>query len=341
MVSQAKEGDSWLKENVPRGQGGDVIAISSNGWTAVVGQATILISPSGRRSWKVLDGGKGGFRSTIDGGTTFRDVDQLGRPLPTSLSRKELCPAESAVLTTSGRLYVKTVCEHTTQLWSIPTRSQSEAWNVVSFTYERDPSNGIYSAGHNLTLIGERVLIDTNLPTGPALLTTDDNGGTWYPWWHGAAEDAGIVGLSFIDEQTGWMLQGNGRLLKTVNGGRRWDSLTQLPSEFAGKFTALEFADSQTGFIVGLNGLAFVARDGGRSWEQKNVSTTADLYKLAAADAKRVWAVGNKGTLMETVDGGEHWQRVALGVDKDIRFGLTVKDGIAWLISDGALFRSS
>lgn len=341
IVSQPKRADSWLKDEVPRGQGGDVIAFSNDGWTAIAGQGTVLLSPVGGRSWKVLNGGKGSFRLTIDGGSTYRNVDQLGKPLPSSLSIKKLCSAESAVLTSSGRLYVKTICEHTTQLWSIPTRNQTETWNVVSFTYETDPSNGVYSAGHNLTLVGERVLIDTNLPTGSALLTTDDNGATWYPWWHGSAEDAGIVGLSFIDERTGWMLEGNGRLLKTLDGGRRWDSLTQLPSELAGKFNALDFADSQTGFIAGLDGLLFVARDGGRTWERKDASTTADLYKLAAADAKRVWAVGNKGTVLETADGGEHWRKVELGVDKDIRFGLTVKDGTAWLVLDRLMFHSS
>lgn len=341
MVSQPKEGDSWLKEELPSGHGGDVIAFSSDGWTAIAGQATVLISSARGRPWRILDGGNRSFRSTIDGGSTFRNVDQLGKPLPNSLSRKQLCPAESAVLTSSGRMYVKTVCDHTTQLWSIPIRNQSEAWNVVSFTYERDPSDGVYSARHNLTLIGERVLIDTNLPTGSALLTTDDNGATWYPWWRGSAEDAGIVGLSFIDERTGWMLEGNGRLLKTLNGGRRWDSLTQLPSEFAGKFTALYFADPQTGFIAGFDGLLLATRDGGRSWERTDASTTADLYKLAAADPKRVWAVGNKGTVIETADGGEHWRKVELGVNKDIRFGLTVKDGIAWLVLDGFLFHSS
>jgi photosystem II stability/assembly factor-like uncharacterized protein len=66
-----------------------------------------------------------------------------------------------------------------------------------------------------------------------------------------------------------------------------------------------------------------------------------DLYKLAAANAKRVWVVGQKGTVLETSDGGEHWRKVELGIEKDIRFGLTVKDGIAWLVLDGFLFRSS
>jgi len=268
---------------------------------------------------------------TLDGGNSFRNVDQLGSPLPSSVNIKKLCSAESAVLTPSGRLYVKAICDHTTRLWrSIPTRNEADSWNVVSFTYETDPSNGVYSAGHNLTLAGERVLIETNLATGSALLTTDDNGANWYPWWQGSPEDAGIVGLSFVDERTGWILEGNGSLLRTIDGGRRWNSLSRLPSELAGKFNALEFADSQTGFIVGVGGLLLVTTDGGLTWERKNPSTTVDLYKLAAADAKRVWAVGQNGTVLETSDGGAHWRRVELGVEKDIRFGLTAQPGLHW-----------
>ena len=84
-----------------------------------------------------------------------------------------------------------------------------------------------------------------------------------------------------------------------------------------------------------------IARDGGRSWQRKDAYTTADLYKLPAADTQRVSVVGNHGTVLETADGGAHWSKVQLGIEKDIRFGLTVNDGIAWLVFDGFLFRSS
>lgn len=339
-VSPPKVIDNWRRSEVPHGKQGDVIAFSSDGWTAIAGLGTVLLSPGGQ-TWKELSGGKGSFHSTIDGGTTYRNVDQLGKPLPSSFNINELCSAESAVLTSSGYLYVKTVCEHTTQLWGIPTRNQSAAWHVISFTYETDPSNGVYTAGHHLTLVGERPLIDTMLPTGSALLTTDDNGATWYQWWHGSHEDAGIVGLSFIDERTGWMLEGNGRLLKTLDGGRQWDSITLLPSEFTGKFNALAFVDSRVGFIVGDRGLLLATLDGGRTWGRNSSPTTVDLYQLAAADTKHVWVVGNKGTVLESRDGGDHWRNVELGIEKDIRFGLNVKDGIVWLVLDGLLFRSS
>jgi photosystem II stability/assembly factor-like uncharacterized protein len=135
------------------------------------------------------------------------------------------------------------------------------------------------------------------------------------------------------------MLQGNGTLLKTIDGGRTWAQISKLSDRSYGY--SLDFVDLQTGFIAGRHGLLLSTTDEGRTWRRKRAGTTLDLYKLAAADAKRVWAVGNKGTVLETADGGEQWRRVELGVDKDIRFGLTVKDGIAWLVLDGFLFRSS
>jgi photosystem II stability/assembly factor-like uncharacterized protein len=332
---------NWVKRDVPLGQWGDVVAFSKDGSVAIAGQGAVLFSPDNGRSWKTLNDGTAGYRSTVDGGDTYRDVNQPGKRLPRSVSIKNLCTPESAVLTSSGRLYLKAACEHTTELWSIPTRNEADAWNVIFFTYRTDPSDGVYSAGHNLTVIGERVLIDTALPSGSALLTTDDNGATWYPMWRGSAEDAGIISLSFINERIGWMLQGNGRLLKTTDGGRTWDPLSKISSELARKGYSMDFADSQTGFIAGLDGLLLSTIDGGRTWQRQSAGTTLDLYKLAAANAKRVWAVGKTGTVLETSDGGLHWRKVELGIEKDIRFGLTLKGETAWIVSQGFVFHST
>lgn len=334
--------DHWVKSTVPLGKWGQVVAFANDGRVVLAGRGTILTSlDDGKKIWKLLSGGEGSHRSTFDGGNTYRKINQLGESLSSSIEVREFCSPESAVITPSGRLYVKTVCEHITQLWSIPIRNASDPWNVVSFTYERDPSEGVYSPGQNFALMGDRVLIDALLPTGPALLTTDDNGATWYALWRGSHKDSGIIGLSFINEPVGWMLQGNGAVRKTTDGGHTWAKVSKLSSELAKKGYSLDFVDSQTGFIVGLDGLILLTNDGGRTWQQRSANTTVNLYKVAAADAKRAWSVGEKGTVLETSDGGANWRRIDLGIEKDLHFNLTVKGGTAWIVSDGFTFHSS
>lgn len=44
------------------------------------------------------------------------------------------------------------------------------------------------------------------------LLTTEDEGATWHHLW--AIRAIRIVGLDFVDELLGWMLQGNGKVLR-------------------------------------------------------------------------------------------------------------------------------
>lgn len=331
---------NWIKTDVPFGKWVDVLAVSEDGSLVIAGQGTLLFSSDDGRSWRNIDGGEGSYRSTVDGGESSTDLDQLGRPLPSSVAIKNLCSVESGVLTSVGRLYLKAVCEHTTQLWSIPTKSENEPWNVLSFTYKTDPSEGVYSVGHNLSVVGERVVIDANLPTGPALLTTADNGANWHPIWRGSADDTGIIGLSFLNHQDGWMLQGNGRLLRTKDGGLTWVRLSRLSEEFSRICTSIKFVESRSGFIVGLRGLLLSTGDGGITWQRQNVGTEHDLYKVLAADRKHVWVSGQKGSVLETSDGGSLWRAVKLGIENDIRFGLAVSGDGAWVISEGSIFRS-
>jgi len=341
VYSLQKQGDgTWVKSEIPFGKWGDVLAASEDGSLAIAGQGTVLLSSTEGRSWRTVNGGEGSYRSTVDGGETSTNLDQLGKPLPSSVSIRDLCSVEGGVLAPGGRLYLKAVCEHTTQLWSIPSKSENESWNVFSFTYKNDPSEGVYSAGHNLIVVGERVLIDTSLPTGPALLTTDDKGVTWHPMWRGSANDTGIVGLSLRTQQDGWMLQGNGRLLRTSDGGQTWVRLSKLAEEVARNCTSINFVDSKSGFIVGLRGLLLSTVNGGVTWTPQNAGTNLDLYKVVAANRKQIWVSGQKGTILETSDGGGVWRRVDLGLENDIRSGLTITGDVAWLISRGSLYRS-
>lgn len=335
-VDQLKR--EWTGTHVPVEIAVQTIAVGDGNRIAILGRQTLRVSSDGGDTWKVISGGNGGRLATIDGGTTYKSPETSSR----FIDVRDLCGADAAVITASDRVYFKAMCEHTTQLWSVPLQGDNEPWNIVDFVYDSDPSKSlaVYGPGHNLVRAGTRILVDADLPTGPALLTTDDDGKHWHAVWQGARRDADLIALSFTDDHTGWMLMGDSTLRKTVDGGSSWKDIARLSTFSDKRGLAMSFADSQAGFIVGAGGLILSTTDGGATWRQQESPTTARLYNVVTADGARAWAVGEKGTILETLDGGSRWQTVDLGIDKDIYSGLAAKNGRALILGKGQLFTS-
>jgi photosystem II stability/assembly factor-like uncharacterized protein len=331
---------TWTRNKIPFSKWGDVIAFGPGEIAVIAGKGAILASHDNGNSWKELYGGGASYRYTIDGGITYQASGERTATLPNTAGVNNLCSVESAVIAPSGRLYLKTVCEHTTQLWSASLNNEADVWHVVSFTYPENPSDGVYTPGHKFAVSGDRVLISGMLPTGSALLTTDDDGATWHPIWRGYPDSAGIVDIDFISDGQGWMLLGDGELLQTVDGGRTWQHKSTLSSESADGSFSLNFADAETGFIVGRDGLVLKTGDGGQTWQHQKNALPFSLYKVAAVGAKRAWAIGEKGAVAETLDGGISWRRVELGITKNLYFGLAIKGETAWIISDQYIYSS-
>ena len=82
--------------------------------------------------------------------------------------------------------------------------------------------------------------------------------------------------IFFIDENTGWYVNGAGMIFKTVDGGKSWTKLLEKPGTF---FRCLAFLDPQHGFAGNIGPDYF-----------PNVTDKVPLY--------------------ETLDGGQNWQPV-------------------------------
>jgi len=83
--------------------------------------------------------------------------------------------------------------------------------------------------------------------------------------------------ITFIDDQTGWYINGYGKVYQTKNGGTTWNKLFESKGSF---FRAIAFTDSLTGYM-GTVGTDYFP----------NVQDTIPLYK--------------------TIDGGKTWKAVA------------------------------
>ena len=369
----------WEHKKVPFGKSGYVVAFGNADEVAIVGEKVILLSLDSGKTWRSLKGGKGYIVSSMDGGKTFKkSYPNLYYPKLSKDKRfvdvQSLCPAEEAVFASPGRLYIFSICDHSTQIWSVPVTSKFEAWYIVGFTptvFENsfyaptpdDPSlkdklDIPYIPYRNLVSNGKRVIVDALLEKRAALLATNDNGKTWTKLWQHWQQEKGerIVDIEFIGQE-GWMLFRDRRILKTKNGGRDWEEFSSVLSK--ANVVSINFASSRVGFAVGEGGLILRSSDGGKSWQKQASNTKSFLYNVVSDDENTVWAVGENGTVLETTDGGVNWEHSNVGwersaVDTDSMHeqgyfrniaikhlsNIAVKNGRAWIIIDKTIYIS-
>ncbi len=328
--------NSWRRQPVPLEKSADMI-VGNDEWTVIAGIGTILISRNDGKTWEVLGTGEGDLRITTDGGATYREDSRDSSIIKTN----DLCNVESAAISPSGRLYLKSVCEHTAQIWSVPIKNISEPWHVVSFTYESDPSNGVFGPSSDFILAGDNVFIAGSTPSGAAILTSEDNGSSWKPFWKASFFGAGLAAFDLSDGNTGWILLGDGELRKTTDGGHSWETISTLSHELAERAYSLKFTNTSKAFIVGSEGLILTTSDGGVTWQRQESRVSFNLHKVSVADPKHAWAVGNSNIVLETFDGGTTWETVKLDIKDHIYHRLSIKNGEAWICSDRSIFRSS
>jgi photosystem II stability/assembly factor-like uncharacterized protein len=128
--------------------------------------------------------------------------------------------------------------------------------------------------------------------------------GGWVTLNSGTTED--LSGAWFLpDGQTGYVV-GQGRVMKTTDGGATWDSLTLQGSVHAVTFPV----NADTGFATSSGGRVYRTIDAGASWQLETTGVTIDLRGLCFPHNNRVGYIagGDTGSLiLKTTDAGRHW----------------------------------
>ncbi|HTI92315.1 MAG TPA: YCF48-related protein [Puia sp.] len=127
-------------------------------------------------------------------------------------------------------------------------------------------------------------------------------------------QPSGGAGLSivFTDSQTGFILNSDGQLLKTVDQGGHWQST-------AGDFsnaTCMSIADS-TGVIAGYNGLLYISSDNGNSWSRQNTGLVEPPNLISIVSRDTFFLGGNynyRGFIYMTTDRGKTFTKIASDV---------------------------
>lgn len=154
-----------------------------------------------------------------------------------------------------------------------------------------------------------------------------------------------LKALYFINENTGWAVGYNGKVLRTTNGGTNWvlQPTTTTQTLFTVDFVNansgfiigslntflkttnagvnwvsgggvpnmtstndVDFIDANTGYCCGADGDVSKTTNGGANWTKYDL-TTIDFFRLTAIDANTVLVAGISGTIYKTTNGGTNW----------------------------------
>jgi len=152
----------------------------------------------------------------------------------------------------------------------------------------------------------------TTSPDGFIQLLKTNNGGTTWELINTGQKGTITIGYAiragkifFQDENKGWVLGAQSDLIRTLDGGNNWSSVT-LPFQYYNTHSMV-FSDEENGIICGETN--YITADGGDNWTENNLSTKT-LTDITFIGSKLGWIVGEGGEIYKTVDGGTTWNHI-------------------------------
>jgi photosystem II stability/assembly factor-like uncharacterized protein len=143
-----------------------------------------------------------------------------------------------------------------------------------------------------------------------------------------------LYGISFADENNGWVVGRNGYIIHTTNGGDTWEHQS-TPRQPAQHIFGIHAIDAAHAWAVGEWGGRYYTEDGGKTWQDRSFTIDEkhpafryltdfeierfragevmydDLYlnDVFFADANHGWMIGEYGLIYRTEDGGQNWDK--------------------------------
>lgn len=143
--------------------------------------------------------------------------------------------------------------------------------------------------------------------TGWALRTgavnkTTDGGITWTEY--AAGLENGCNAICFVDENTGYITNGYGKVFKSVNGGETW---TEVYSSITHSLEGVAFKDAMNGVVSG--DTCIFTSDGGATWQTSTTVFDSDAVRYVGDDTYFA-SGGSIRKVFKSTDGGQLFTEV-------------------------------
>lgn len=132
------------------------------------------------------------------------------------------------------------------------------------------------------------------------VLRTTNGGETWQQITLAGTNNS----IFFIDNNTGWVCNSDGKILKTTDGGNNWVINYSLENL---ELTSISFLDENIGIVSGYNRTILVTSDGGENWTSSLIQSYDHLLKSYIYSADLMFVIGGNGLVYKSTDSGENW----------------------------------
>ena len=144
-----------------------------------------------------------------------------------------------------------------------------------------------------------------------------------------------LTAVYFIDEKTGWVAGHDAVILRTTDGGNKWQRVYYAPEDEI-PLLDIWFSDAEHGIAIGAYGLYLISSDGGKTWTQgklnvidepPNDEEIADetridddddfvdsydlhLNSITKSGSGKLYIVAEAGRIYRSDDNGETWKEL-------------------------------
>lgn len=144
-----------------------------------------------------------------------------------------------------------------------------------------------------------------------------------------ASQDAGsaryyAVAADPTNGQRAVVMDGDGGIDRTINGGAAWGSIASPVTE---PIFDAQFATADAGWAVGDQGTIIATMDGGATWVAQSSGTSVRLNGVWAESSTHAYAAGEHGTVLRTTNGGATWSALASGTTEYLQDVVSVGTG--------------
>jgi len=148
---------------------------------------------------------------------------------------------------------------------------------------------------------------------------------------HDSGTKANLRSVCFFDDKIGWVAGASGRILKTIDGGKNWNTER---SGVNSDLYSIYFLDRNVGWVVGANGTVLKSVDGGESWTRQIQTQSDGTTSVYFVNADLGFKVREDSKILRTKNGGATWEYLTLGVSEPLRAVFFVDAKTGWLAGD-------